>query len=407
MSTEASPAPANFRSKVIMVVIAAVIFEFCLGTFYAWSVFAKPLMGLHHWDKTQVTWPMGLCAFFTGLWAFLIGTKADRYPKAVGAIGALLWGVGLLLGGYGAQHGNLLLLSLGYGVIGGSGIGLGYITGIAVALKWVPHRRGFISGLVIMSFGAGGMIVSKLAPALIIKHGPGLVLCGMGVLFLIVGMVSGLVLTNPPGFKPKDQPSGILSLIPTEVLGTWSFWALWIMVFINVYAGFAIISQASPMAQDLAGLTPAGAGTLVMVMLLGNGLGRIIWSSLSDKIGRRPTLVLIFSTLVVIFALLVHIHNAWLLGAFFTYIVLCYGGIFGTMPAFTADIFGTGQMGRVYGPVLTAIAAGGLLGPIIYSKLRESTGGYTIPLYIIAGALVLAAILPFTVGKGEHQIEKK
>jgi OFA family oxalate/formate antiporter-like MFS transporter len=387
--------------KGILVVTAAAIFEFCLGTFYAWSIFVKPIMALHGWEKTQALWPMTLNAVMTGIAAFIIGARADRSPRSVAILSSLLWGLGLIGAGYAVHHGNLSLLNWTFGFFGGIGVGLGYITGIAVPLKWMPHRRGLVSGIVILAFGAGGMIIAKLGPAWIAslgKEGPGNFLFGMGLACLIICLITSFLLINPPGYTPKAAPASLKTLLPTEVLTSGRFWAIWIMIFINVYAGFAIISQAAPMSNELLKFNNEQAGMFLMFILLANGIGRILWSSISDKLGTKPVLVFMFISMAAVFFGLFHIKNPYAFAAACCYVVLCYGGIFGTMPAFSASIFGVGQMGRFYGPVLTAISAGVLFVQYYFTALLKEQG-YGLPFKLIAGSLVLAMILPMLISR--------
>jgi OFA family oxalate/formate antiporter-like MFS transporter len=389
------------KSKIIVVVAAAAIFEFCLGTFYAWSIFVKPLMANFGWEKTQAMWPMTLNAVLTGVATFIIGARADRSPRLVAILGGLLWGLGLLGAGYAAHQGNLTLLNWTFGIIGGIGVGLGYITGIAVPLKWLPGRRGLVSGLVILAFGAGGMIIAKLGPGWMEemgKEGPGRFLFGMGIVCTIICFFTALLLTNPPGYQSKAQPASLKRLLPIDVLSSGRFWGIWIMIFINVYAGFAILSQAAPIANELLKFTSEQAGLFLMFILLANGLGRIFWPTLSDKIGARPILVFMFATMAAIFFGLMHIKNPYAFAFACCYVVLCYGGIFGTMPAFSAGIFGVGQMGRYYGPVLMAISAGALFVQKYFTGLLK-TKGYALPFTLIAISLLVAMVLPFLVSR--------
>jgi OFA family oxalate/formate antiporter-like MFS transporter len=383
------------------------VLELCLGTFYAWSIFKAPLMAEPcKWDASQVQWPMTLNAIFTGLAAFIIGARADRSPRSVALWSGILWGIGLLGGGYAVATQNLPMLCVIFGVVGGIGIGLGYITGIAVPLKWCPQLKGLVSGIVIMAFGAGGMVIAKLGPGWMKDMGPtgpSTFLYGMGATALVLCLLSTMGISNPPTYVPKAKPSNLASLLPAEVLGSGKFWAIWLMTFINVYAGFAVISQASPMGVKLMGLTTEEAGLLVMLMLLSNGLGRIFWSSLSDKIGARTVLVIMFFSLLAVFAAflavfakVINIQSTVVFSAMCCYVTLCYGGIFGTMPAFAAGIFGPSQMGRFYGPVLTAISAGAVFVQFFFSNLIK-THGYPLPFTLICVTLLVATVLPFLV----------
>jgi OFA family oxalate/formate antiporter-like MFS transporter len=409
MSTNERETLSPTLFKVISVIAAAAIYEFCLGTFYAWGIFVPSLMNNFGWERTQAYWPMTLNAVLTGIAAFIIGTRADRSPRLVAILGGLCWGIGLLGAGYAVQHGNLTLLNWTFGIIGGIGVGLGYITGIAVPLKWLPKKRGLVSGIVILAFGAGGMIIAKLGPVWLEelgRQGPVNFLYGMGLIFLIVCFVTARFLTNPPGYQPKTAPVSLKTLLPVDVITSGRFWAIWIMVFINVYAGFPVISQAPKMSSDLIHLSLDQAGTLLMFVLLGNGLGRIFWSGISDKIGAKPILVFMFATMAVIFFGFSYIKNVYLFSIFCCYIALCYGGIFGTMPAFSANIFGVNQMGRFYGPVLTAISAGVLFVQFYFTRLIKDKG-YDMPFKMIAISLVIAMILPFLVSHKNAAEPKK
>jgi OFA family oxalate/formate antiporter-like MFS transporter len=319
----------------------------------------------------------------------------------VAILSSLLWGLGLIGAGYAVHHGNLMMLNWTFGFFGGIGVGLGYITGIAVPLKWMPQRRGLISGIVILAFGAGGMIIAKLGPAWMErlgKDGPGNFLFGMGIACLVICLITSLFLTNPPKYVPKAAPASLKALLPTEVITSGRFWAIWIMIFINVYAGFAVISQAAPMSSDLLKFNSEQGGLFLMFILLSNGLGRILWSSISDKIGSKTVLVFMFATMALIFFGLFHIKNPYAFAGACCYVALCYGGIFGTMPAFSAGIFGVNQMGRFYGPVLTGISAGVLFVQYYFTGMLKAQG-YGMPFKMIAVSLVLAMILPFVVTK--------
>jgi len=297
------------------------------------------------------------------------------------------------------QAGSLWGLCLGYGVLGGFGIGLGYLTPIAVAIKWAPRVRGFIGGVVVLGFGAGALIVFNVAPRFVKDPnvGPGWVLVTMGAVFTVLCTAMGLMMRNPPHYQPK--PAGTHGLVPWDAISRWDFWALWTMFFLNICAGISLISAIVPMAKEIQGAKPAVAAVVAAAASLCNGLGRMFWSTVSDWIGRPAVFFIMFVSQVIVFAALSRLPGIWPFGAACCYILLCYGGGFGTMPAFTADIFGHESVGRVYGPMLTAWSAGGVVGPIIYAALREQTQSYVQPLYITAAALAISAILPLILGR--------
>ncbi len=386
----------RMTAKVVGITLAAILIQLALGAVYGWSVFVKPLMDAHHWTRPNVTLAFSLAICFLGISAFLTSSRVDRSPQRVAAVGGLLYGLGTLLAGVAVHYSSLMLLYIGYGVIGGLGMGMSYLVPIAVAIKWVPHRRGLISGVVVMGFGAGAVLVGTLAPGMILAVGPDRLLLGMGAIFAVVCCLMGRMMTNPPGYIPK---AGAADVNLWAILKRGDFWALWGMLFFNVAAGIALISQASPMAQEMHKMTEKTAGTLVATIAIFNGLGRVFWSSLSDKMGRRLVFLLMYASQIVAFILIPQVSAAWLFVVICCYILLCYGGGFGTMPAFTADIFGNDRVGRIYGPILTAWSAAGLAGPVFYAFLREQTKSYVSPLYLTAGVLAVACALPVMIRK--------
>jgi MFS transporter, OFA family, oxalate/formate antiporter len=377
--------------KAVKVILAAILIQLALGSVYGWSVFVNPLRDACQWTKPQVTLAFSLAICFLGIGAFLVGPRADRHPRLIAVLGGAIFGIGNLLAGVAVQYHHLNLLYLSYGVLAGFGMGMAYLVPIAVAIKWVPHRRGFIGGLVVMGFGAGAVTVGMVAPVIIAKIGPGKTLLGLGLIFTVVCTLAGFLLVNPPGYVPKPAGS---DLHLKTLLRRREFWALWGMLFFNICAGIAIISQASPMAQDMHKLSVRAAGSLVAIIAVFNGLGRVFWSGVSDKTGRPFVFLVMYLTQIVAFVALPFAPNIWIFGLLCCYILLCYGGGFGTMPAFTADLFGHESVGRVYGPILTAWSAAGLAGPLLYAFLREKTHGYNTALFLTAALFVLACGLP-------------
>ncbi len=387
---EADPKKKSIR-QIGTVILAAILIQLALGSVYGWSVYVNPLWETCRWTKPQVTLAFSLSICFLGIGAFLVGPRADRHPRLIAALGGAIFGLGHLLAGIAVEYHHLILLYLGYGVLAGAGMGMAYLVPIAVAIKWVPHRRGFISGLVVMGFGAGAVTVGMAAPGIIVRIGPGKMLLGLGLIFTFICTLAGNLLTNPPGYVPKPAGS---DLHLKTVLRRREFWALWGMLFFNVCAGIAIISQASPMAQEMHKLSARAAGSLVAIIALFNGLGRLFWSSVSDKTGRPFVFLFMYLTQIIAFIALPFAPNVWLFGLLCGYILLCYGGGFGTMPAFTADLFGHESVGRIYGPLLTAWSAAGLLSPLLFAFLRQKTAGYTTALFLTAALLALACALP-------------
>ncbi len=281
------------------------------------------------------------------------------------------------------------------------GLGIGYITPVSSLVKWFPDRRGLATGLAIMGFGFASLIASPIIASLIREMGIANTFYLLGSVYFVVMILSALYLAPPPkGWLPEgmkeetaEQETGqgdLSQLTANEAVKTIRFWALWAMLFINVTCGIAIISVASPMAQDIAGLTAAAAATMVGIMGLFNGLGRIGWASISDYIGRPNVYTAFFIIQLAAFLMLPNTSNAWVFQILIFLILTCYGGGFASIPAYIGDLFGTKQLGAIHGYILTAWAAAGLAGPILVSWIRETTNSYSLTLYIFAGAFALA-----------------
>ena len=393
----------NLESKRWLIAIAAIVMQLCLGTVYAWSVFKKPLMGAHGWAETPTQMTFMIFMFTVGCAAAFGGTLVDKKgPKFVATIGGLLFGAATLLSGLADQVGNLNLLYLSYGIIGGLGNGFCYVTPIATLIRWFPDKRGLVTGLAVMGFGFGAFFMGKIAPAMIIAYKGGLTASGVaqtfyiwGVIFLVLVVGAAQLFKNPPkgwlpaSFKPSASTvSAADSFTFGEAVKTPQWWMLWSMLFLNVSAGLGLISQLSPLAQEyykplvdpntlanpemlIKALAVAG-GTVVSISAIFNGLGRLFWARVSDTIGRKAVFATMFATQAVIYVLVAmgFLSNYWLFTVAACYLLACYGGGFATMPAFAADNFGPGYIGKVYGFMLTAWACAGIVGPLAFSAFK-------------------------------------
>ncbi|HRR68236.1 MAG TPA: OFA family MFS transporter, partial [Desulfomonilia bacterium] len=389
----------NLESKRWWIAVAAVIIQLCLGTVYAWSVFKNPLMNMHGWDGKTVQYTFMLLMLIIGLSAAFGGTLVDKKgPRFVATIGGILFGVGTLVAGYADQVGSIALLYLGFGVIAALGNGFGYVTPIATLIRWFPDKRGLVTGLAVMGFGAGAFFMGQIAPHMIFAFrevdAAGQVIASgvaktwyiWGVIFLILVTGSAQLFKNPPqgwlpaGFKPAATTvSAADSFTLGEALKRRQWWMLWAMLCLNISAGLGLISQHSPLAQDvykktmglLGTLTPeqvakvaAAGGTVVAIAAIFNGLGRLFWAKISDNIGRKNVFLTMFVTQAVIYLLVAmgYVSNYYLFMVVSCYLLACYGGGFATMPAFAADAFGPAYIGKVYGFMLTAWSAAGIIG---------------------------------------------
>jgi MFS transporter, OFA family, oxalate/formate antiporter len=298
------------------------------------------------------------------------------------------------------------MLDLSYGLLGGIGLGLGYIVPLATLIRWFPDRRGMITGLAVAGFGAGALITAPVAQRLIVSVGVSRTFAILGVVYLIAVAGAGLLMKNPPdGYRPPGwEPSASHQQARSardrtlhDALRSWQWYALWVILFLNTTAGISIISQASPMAQEMARATATAAAGLVGIISIANGSGRLLWAWLSDFIGRRQVFVAMFLLQAVAFLLLSRVQSFGGLALLAFAVLLCYGGGFGTMPAFAADLFGPGNVGSIYGLMLTAWGAAGVLGPMLIAQMRETTGHYTEALDVIAAIMLLSAVIPLLV----------
>jgi len=387
------------------IAVAGVFIQIALGAVYAWSVFSKPLVKQFGWSISEVALTFTICIFVLGFAAFFGGLWLNRKgPRVVALTAGVLYGLGVFLASF-AGH-RLWWLYLTYGVIGGIGLGFGYIVPVAVLLKWFPDRRGLITGIAVGGFGAGALVTARVAERLIRSVGVLHTFAWLGIAYLVVTVVGGLFMQNPPdGYKPPGwQPSASQSANRAtrdftlgEALGTWQWWALWLLLFLNTSAGISVISQESPMFQELAGVTATVAATLVGIASLGNAVGRVFWAWVSDLISRKMTFFVMFLIEMLLFWFYPSLHSAMPLAVVTFIVLLCYGGGFGTMPAFTADYFGPKNVGPIYGLMLTAWGFASAFGPLLIAHMRQTQGSYHGALHTIAVILAGAALAPLVV----------
>jgi MFS transporter, OFA family, oxalate/formate antiporter len=388
-----------------VIAIAGVFLQIALGAVYAWSVFRVPLAKQFGWSISEVTltftisiFVLGIAAFFGGLWLNRKG------PRIVALTGGTLYGLGVFLASFSAH--KLWWLYLSYGLIGGIGLGFGYIVPVAVLVKWFPDRRGLITGIAVGGFGAGALVTAPLATRLIQTVGVLSTFAYLGIAYLVVTVVAGFFMQNPPdGWRPggwtptaseTSQRAGHDYTL-SEALKTWQWYALWLLLFLNTCAGISIISQEAPIFQELTGVSAVVAGGMVGVASLGNAVGRVLWAWVSDLITRRATFFVMFLVQVLLFWFLPNIGAATLMTIVTFVVLMCYGGGFGTMPAFTADYFGPKNVGPIYGLMLTAWGFASAFGPLFIAHIRETTGSYSGALRVIAGVMAVSALLPIVV----------
>src|ERR1700682_6225063 len=388
-----------------MIAAAGVFMQVALGAVYAWSVFRAPLVKQFGWSISEVTltftisiFVLGIAAFFGGLWLNRKG------PRVVAITGGILYGLGVFLASFSAN--KLWWLYLSYGLIGGIGLGLSYIVPVAVLVKWFPDRRGLITGIAVGGFGAGALITAPLATRLIQSVGVLNTFAYLGIAYLVVTVLAGLFMHNPPdgwkpeGWTPKTSQASQRAkhdYTLTEALKTWQWYALWLLLFLNTCAGISIISQEAPIFQELTGVTAVAAAGMVGLVSIGNAVGRGFWAWASDLMTRRATFVVMFVVQAILFWLLPSSQAALSMTLVTFVVLMCYGGGFGTMPAFAADYFGSRNVGPIYGLMLTAWGAASAFGPLLIAHMRQVDGSYGGALHIIAGVMAASVLVPILI----------
>src|SRR5205807_1751701 len=396
-----------------VIATAGVFLQIALGAVYAWSVFRTPLAKQFGWSIPEVTltftisiFVLGIAAFFGGLWL------NRRGPRIVALTGGILYGLGVFLASFSAH--KLWWLYLSYGLIGGIGLGFGYIVPVSLLVKWFPDRRGLITGVAVGGFGAGALVTAPLSTRLIQSVGVLPAFAYLGVALLMVTVVTGYFVQNPPaGWKPQGwtptpaQASQRSSHDYTlgEALRTWQWWALWLLLFLNTSAGISVISQESPLFQELARVSAVAAANMVGVVSIGNALGRVFWAWASDSITRRATFVVMFLAQAALFWILPSISSAAGVTLMVFVILMCYGGGFGTMPAFAADYFGSKNVGPIYGLMLTAWGFASAFGPLLIAYMQQASGVYRGALHVIAGIMAVSVVLPLIVSPPRRREE--
>jgi MFS family permease len=407
---------------------AALAIHLAIGQVYALSVFNLPmtrLLGItksapDDWDMKTVVVTFSIALGVLGGSAALFGAWLERVgPRRAMFTSALCFGGGFLIGGLGILVHSIALVYLGYGAIGGIGLGVGYISPVSTLIKWFPDRPGMATGMAIMGFGGGAMIGSPLATNLMdhfktpTSTGVAETFFTMGVIYLVYMMFGVFTVRvpaadwKPEGYLPKAPSAAATapasaSVSADEALKTPQFWLLWAVLFLNVTAGLGVLSQASPMIQEMfAGkFGPAAAAGFVGLLSLFNLLGRFLWSSFSDVIGRKQTYMVFFVLGAVLYALVPSTGKARSVEAFIgcsVVILSMYGGGFSAVPAYLRDMFGVYQVGAIHGRLLTAWSAAALVGPTIITSIRDyqlaqgvaKTDVYTTTMYIMAGLLVI------------------
>lgn len=388
-----------------LIALSAIAIHLSIGSVYAYSVFKKPLEEMFGWTSTEVTLSFTIAIFFLGMSAATMGRFVEKWgPRKSATIAAIFYSIGTAGTGVAVELGSLPLYYLTYGVLGGIGLGIGYIAPVSTLVKWFPDKRGLATGMAVMGFGAGSIITSPVATKLMEVFDLSTTFFILGASFFILMISGALYIVRPPevympeGMKKqvtqesKTKRTDLAQLTLIEAVKTGRFYLLWVMIFINISAGIMLISVASPIAQERAGMSVTQAATIVAVIGLFNGLGRLGWSSFSDLIGRENMFLTFFAVQLVLFFLLPHVTNAIIFQLFMYLIVSMYGGGFSCLPAFIGDIFGTKQLGAIHGAILTAWSCAGIFGPMLVSAILDATNSYNMTFYVFGVLHIIALI---------------
>lgn len=378
-----------------LIALSAVGIHISIGSVYAWSVLTRPIMKEMGFSLGETTWTFSLAILFLGFSAGFLGSFVEKIgPKRSGLLAMTFFGTGMLGTAYALSVHSLTLLYLFYGCIGGIGLGVGYITPVSTLVKYFPDHRGFATGLAIMGFGFAALIAGPVMQYLTATVGLVNNFLILGCVYMLIMGASSLYL-KPPVLK--DATGKVTKVLhgatANEALKTWQFASLWWIFFVNITCGIGLLAVASPMAQEVIGMDAAAAASMVGIIGVFNGGGRIVWSTISDYLGRGRVYMLFFLLEVLAFWQLGQTKEAFLFEALVLLIISCYGGGFSCMPAYLSDIFGTRQLSAIHGRILTAWGLAGVAGPSIVSYFHAQTGGYTASLYFFAACFVLNFII--------------
>jgi MFS family permease len=421
---------------------AALAIHLCIGQVYAFSVFKIPLTQLlgvtksvpGDWKQTQIAWIFSLAIVILGLSAATFGKWLEGAgPRKAMFASATCFALGFFISCCGVISHQLWLIYGGYGIVGGAGLGLGYISPVSTLIKWFPDRPGLATGMAIMGFGGGAMIGSPLAIKLMAffrtttDTGVAKTFLVMGALYFLLMMFGVFTIRVPrEGWKPEGwtAPAKEQKLITTRnvevnaAFRTPQFWLLWIVLCTNVTAGIGILEQASPMIQELfkGTIGPVAAGGFVGLLSLFNMAGRFLWASASDFIGRKPTYFIFFTLGAALYYFLPltganHLNQVKWFVATAVVLLSMYGGGFATIPAYLRDLFGTHHVSAIHGRLLTAWSAAGVLGPVLVNYMREyqiqhgadKASAYQTVLQVMAGLLVVGFLANFLVRPVERK----
>lgn len=396
------------KTKRYIIATAGILLHLMLGSTYAWSVYRNPILQETGWDQAPVAFAFSLAIFCLGLSAAFMGNLVEQYgPRLTGTVSAILYASGNMLTGLAIDRKEIWLLYIGYGVIGGLGLGAGYITPISTIIKWFPDKRGMATGFAIMGFGFASLLTSPIAQWLIETEGLVATFYLLGLIYLIVMLFASQLIIKPTAAeiaildKKRLQNNSYLieGMTAKEALKTKSFYCLWVILFINITCGLGLISVVAPMAQDLTGMSPEMSAIVVGAMGIFNGFGRLVWASLSDYIGRRVTVILLFLVSIIMTISLIFAHSSLIFMISIATLMTCYGAGSSLIPPYLSDLFGAEELATLHGYILTAWAIAALTGPMLLSITVEWTHNYLLTLCVFIVLYILGLMVALRLKK--------
>ncbi|MFA9556882.1 OFA family MFS transporter [Evansella sp. AB-rgal1] len=393
------------------VVLGAIIIQINLGAVYAWSLFNTPLIEKFGWDREGVVFTFSITIAVFAFVTIFAGRLQDRIgPRWVATAGGVFLGIGLLLA---SQATTLTQLYIFYGVIGGIGIGLTYVCPLSACVKWFPDKRGLISGIAVAGFGLGGLIFKPIINLFIANVGVSQSFFYIGLIYFVCVVAGAQLLRNPPASEPATGSvqnlirSNDAQFSPKEMVKTTPFYLLWFMFLFGSMAGLMVISFAVDIGVEVAALTVERAANAVMVIALFNAGGRIVLGNISDRFGRKNTLMFVYGlTAVTLFYMSLGVMNYPMFLVTVSVIGFCFGGFLSLYPSITADYYGTRNMGSNYGLMYQAYGISAFAGPFIVGMLPFTSAFFVAALFCVL-ALVLARFVVVPVKSEKAAVYKE
>jgi MFS transporter, OFA family, oxalate/formate antiporter len=423
-TTAAEDGVAGRTGNRWVILVAAILVQLSIGSVYAWSVFGKALQSddAFGWSKGKAAVPFSVVIGMIFVGSYVGGRIQDRRgPRLVALTGGVIYSIGVITASFASNPDLFWVLVLGYGVLGGFGLGMVYIVPIAMLQKWFPDKPGLITGLAVAGFGFGAVITAPVGQALIdnTPSVPTKAFLWLGIGYLVALLIGASFFANPPrGFgeqvtaapipkvaaaKEEAEPvTAVADFSPQEALGTVQWYLLTLILTMSVTAGISLISVAADSATDLAGYSKTAAASLVGILAIFNGGGRILWGWLSDLVGKMPAFMGILGIQAVCLLLIPHVGNKALFAVLAALIYTCYGGAFGTMPSTAGRFFGVRNVGAIYGLMLIGWSIGGILGPLLIANLIGDDKAYTLGFTVIGIVTAVSLVIPVITRKPRH-----